>query len=353
MLKIQFVYLHEKCKMKFLQFITCNKCKRLKDICPHIHQYIQTKYNIQVSLYPDIIIAFYEGGPHPDQDRKLLDLLKRNVPIIVCERLDSASSHLLSTHDKAHRPNPIHPHLNDLLGIFKNYTLKPRSLHNEPTILSRYHYKLLQDIYPEYADDHAITPTNTLSEDVLNRIKTVPWDIGSSCLSPKYIGLTPDIKTLDVFCSVSLKFGSYYSVHRQACIDAINTLAPSLKKETKQLPYNQYISQLRKAKICISPYGLGEFSYRDYEAICCGAILIKPDMSYVETYPDIYQANKTYVSCKIDFSDLKEVVERVLNNYQDYEHIKTEALNIIKTKQLYDFIDVFCENVIQLYDKQE
>lgn len=352
MLNIQFIYLQDKGYNKFLHLITCNKCKKSKDICPHIRSYILDKHQIQISNHPDVIIAFYEGGPYVSQDQKLLNLLSKSIPVIVCERLDSASSHLLSTHDKAHKPNPIHPHLDKLLGVFKNYTLKPKTLHNEPTILSRYHYTLLRELYPQFPDTHAITPKNTLSSEILNKIRTVPWDSGSSFLSDKYIGLSSSNKTLDVFCAVSIKFGSYYTIHRQSCINALSSLNPNIKKETKQLPHNQYIQKLRESKICVSPYGLGEFSYRDYEAIYCGSLLIKPDMSHVETYPDIYEANKTYIPCKIDFSDLNEIIERVLNNYGDYAHIKDEALKRLRNKTKFDVLDLFCDNIKDLYEKR-
>ena len=42
---------------------------------------------------------------------------------------------------------------------------------------------------------------------------------------------------------------------------------------------------MRHSRICISPFGYGEICWRDFEAILCGCLVVKPDMSHVETNP--------------------------------------------------------------------
>ena len=54
----------------------------------------------------------------------------------------------------------------------------------------------------------------------------------------------------------------------------------------------------------------------------CGCILIKPDTSFVRTYPDIYLNDRTYISCKIDFSDLQEKVDYVKNNWNKFKEMR-------------------------------
>jgi len=39
----------------------------------------------------------------------------------------------------------------------------------------------------------------------------------------------------------------------------------------------------------------------------CGSLLVKPDMSHVRTWPDIFVPHETYVPVSWDFSDLEEV----------------------------------------------
>ena len=43
-----------------------------------------------------------------------------------------------------------------------------------------------------------------------------------------------------------------------------------------------------------------------------GVILIKPDTDHVLMYQDIYKSNVTYIPCKYDFSNLKNVIENTL-----------------------------------------
>ena len=48
-------------------------------------------------------------------------------------------------------------------------------------------------------------------------------------------------------------------------------------------------------------------------------------MSKVLTEPDFYIPMETYVPVKPDWSDLNEVVEKVLANYNDYQYIIDNA----------------------------
>jgi len=76
-----------------------------------------------------------------------------------------------------------------------------------------------------------------------------------------------------------------------------------------------YRKELRESKLSISPFGWGEVCYRDFESFISGAVLIKPDMSHLETYPNIYKDGKTYLSVSWSLEDLKDKVDYVLDNY--------------------------------------
>lgn len=56
----------------------------------------------------------------------------------------------------------------------------------------------------------------------------------------------------------------------------------------------------------ISPFGWGEICYRDFEAIIGGALLIKPDMSHIQTWPNIYNKNN-YFSISWDCNEIDSV----------------------------------------------
>jgi hypothetical protein len=52
--------------------------------------------------------------------------------------------------------------------------------------------------------------------------------------------------------------------------------------------------------------------WRDFEAAWAGALLVKPDMSHVETAPDLFVPDETYVPLQWDFEDLAAVIADVL-----------------------------------------
>jgi hypothetical protein len=117
---------------------------------------------------------------------------------------------------------------------------------------------------------------------------------------------------------ISARFGLSHSrpsvvAHRKAVADILHKRGV----DTSRIPLPDYFEEMRNAKISVSPFGVGEFCYRDYESIVCGATLLKPDMSHLETWPDFYKDNETYIAHKWDLSDLNEKIDFLLNN-DDY-----------------------------------
>jgi hypothetical protein len=113
----------------------------------------------------------------------------------------------------------------------------------------------------------------------------------------------------------------------------------------ERIPQWRYLLELRRAKLVFSPFGWGEVCLRDYQAVCSGCVLLKPDMSHVRTSPDIYQAHVTYVPLRWDLSDLEEVCRRCLQN-------ETAALTIAQTAQdrmrTYFERELFVDDIRQL-----
>jgi hypothetical protein len=83
---------------------------------------------------------------------------------------------------------------------------------------------------------------------------------------------------------------------------------------TGSVPQNLYYRELEESKIVFSPFGWGEVCFRDFEAVKAGAMLLKPDMSHLRTWPDIYIPWETYVPLAWDCSDLTEKAGRYLSD---------------------------------------
>jgi hypothetical protein len=93
------------------------------------------------------------------------------------------------------------------------------------------------------------------------------------------------------------------------------------------VPQNQYYQELYASKIVLSPFGWGEVCFRDFEAIISGSLLLKPDMSHIKTWPDVYVPYETYVPVKWDGTDIIEKAESWLANDRERRRIAENAYN--------------------------
>ncbi|RZI55142.1 MAG: glycosyltransferase family 1 protein [Pseudomonas sp.] len=110
--------------------------------------------------------------------------------------------------------------------------------------------------------------------------------------------------------------------------------------------HSRFLAELRRSKVCFSPFGYGEVCWRDYEAVLSGAVVLKPDMSHVETDPDIFVAWKTYAPVAWDLSDLRDVLDRLLS---DTVLRETLASNAFKAVQRWLNSDAFAHRVRSIF----
>jgi len=57
-----------------------------------------------------------------------------------------------------------------------------------------------------------------------------------------------------------------------------------------------YRDELRRAAAVLSPFGWGEICLRDFEAMVCGCALVKPSIDHIETWPDVFAEDSTYIA---------------------------------------------------------
>jgi len=113
----------------------------------------------------------------------------------------------------------------------------------------------------------------------------------------------------------------YYDEHRRILLETLDrTNYNVVKRESGiNIPQDQFYRNMYESKICMAPIGYGETAVRDIEAASFGSVLIKPDMSYVDTKPFIYEDGETYIACKYDWSDLEEKIDYVLSDYKELQ----------------------------------
>ena len=107
-----------------------------------------------------------------------------------------------------------------------------------------------------------------------------------------------------------------YTKHRKGLWNKLEPLKEKYKMITKKLPFNEYISNLHKSKISLSPYGQGEFCFRDLESMVVGTLILKPSHKMVDTLPNLMIDDETFIACKHDWSDLDEKIDYILSNFK-------------------------------------
>ena len=200
----------------------------------------------------------------------------------------------------------------DAKYLFKNQLLS-REDYKKPTAFNKWFFGNGSDLDLGY----------DIPKDEWNRIKLSGYNLGY--LLPQYRDFQPinKNKNIDV-CAIYQAKHNYsedhgtrndllYTNHRTAAWDKLDSKFLDIRKD--KLPYQEYIQTLYDSKIAISPFGMGELCFRDFECMQFGTIFIKPSMSIVNTTPNIYENNETYVSVNYDWSDLNEKVDYILSNF--------------------------------------
>lgn len=207
------------------------------------------------------------------------------------------------------------------LLLLKNSLLKNRSLYKQGWNLGRYYwgpgeYKL--DDFDIYSDRIVLSGANWLM---------THW----AGINPKWYQVEKkyDVSAMFQYPTKPIVYehgyeqSTFYDNNRKTIIDIINKLPYKIAKlnNGQRVSIDEYYNRISSSKIMLAPYGYGEMAPRDIESAMFGAILIKPNMEYIDTSPDIFKDNITYISCKHDFSDLHEKIEMVLENYENYLYI--------------------------------
>jgi len=182
---------------------------------------------------------------------------------------------------------------------------------------------------PEGCEDKLIPGWNLGTADTLSRLARYP-------LLRKFSRSVE--KTLDLTCRLTVREhddtdpNSIYFIHRSKCLEAVMALEGKFNiahnANGEQISYRTFQRELRESRMALSPFGWGEITDRDFRIINARTLLLKPDMSHLETYPDVFRAGETYAPVKWDFSDLEEVCEYYLSHPAETREITENAINV-------------------------
>jgi hypothetical protein len=170
-------------------------------------------------------------------------------------------------------------------------------------------------------------------------------------LSHPYWVKPPDFQTprpIDVHARLTPNGTPSIAYQRELLSKIIASDSRFLTGPTSQAQYNR---ELLQSKAVLSPFGWGELCLRDFEAIRSGAVLVKPKMDHLETWPNIFYPNHTYVPIQWDGSDLLSVVDEVLQDSQTQKRLAVEGYKVYAEQlaQMPERFERILEEIMQLY----
>jgi hypothetical protein len=248
---------------------------------------------------------------------------------------------------------------NDASGRLRNYVFPYVDIYAKPQLLKDVKY---------YQEDHK---TGDMHRDYVHE----QYQVDDPRVSKGTI-TDADIRKLKIGWNMALKNWNYFNAHFPIIMKLINQYSksyhirytmPDLVNRNKIIPYRvrywennptvtwwrkkteeklaevirqnpsyritspgivnpwQYNAEMRNALVTVSPFGIGEICYRDFESFFNGSLLFKPKMDHIRTWPDLYIEDETYISHEWDFSDFKDKLSSILSYPQRYEEVAREG----------------------------
>ena len=161
------------------------------------------------------------------------------------------------------------------------------------------------------------------------------------------IGSVPLLaRDIDISCRAGIPQNAWIKPLRSAAIGGVEALSDRFRvvASAERVPIEEYYEEMLRSRACVSPFGFGEVCWRDFEAILCGCLLIKPAMSHLRTLPDLFTPGRTCVTTQWDYSDLGEKSAPYLLNELERERIVEHARDVLTSSLRPDwFLERFRE----------
>jgi hypothetical protein len=277
---------------------------------------------------PDIIAIRPDWTENPNDVLNLCKNLRDNYfdsKIIMIDPFDQSSSRFFESL----------PYLN---AMVKYLSLKDKKLYLADYAAGVYAVQKLKDDFGvSPSDDWSVRSTVEKGQE--HKIVT-----GSFCIEPKLIKkikspinkwlLGMKDKNISLFCHMSCGKRDdleWYGKHRVKAVEQLKKLSRyniSVEAEylgEPRISSKEYVKRLKASKLVYSPLGWGEVTMRAYEALANQSLLVQPDISHLDMFPNIFVPNETYIPVKWDLTDLAEKSEYYMTHEAEAAEIVTKA----------------------------
>ncbi len=174
------------------------------------------------------------------------------------------------------------------------------------------------------------------------------WNIGLddkiAALFQKTKRYSSSAKDVDVVCRALVPETSWIFPMRNTVVENLEPIGSRFRLllPTQRVSQEQYLNEMRRSRICVSPFGFGEICWRDFEAVLCGCLLVKPDVGHLRTIPDIFDPDVTYIPVRWDYSDLRDKCIYFLEHESERARIADKAYETLADYYRHDrFLDTF------------
>lgn len=249
-------------------------------------------------------------------------------PVIIFERLDGSQM------GGARRWLPR------VNGVIKSYALQPPELHNKYD--GRVHAHFMREAGYAATDDKTRAPLGQplpqLSTAELRNIR-LGYGFGAypkvTNLFRQYIDWSSKREYAVHFAGHMQYDESEVEIHRRFAYKATNEWCLAHPKQGiavagRSLSVSDYYRTMFLSRAVVSPWGWGESAHRDYEAIMLGAVIIKPPMSHVNCWPQIYIPGQTCVECRPDFADVGDIIDQITKDWKLWTTRRQNARKLVE-----------------------
>lgn len=308
-----------------------------------------------------LLVGWFSGQDHDGLHKQLLEFLSNKYEVIsFMDDNDGTESHYL-----------------DLLGYFKVYYKKQVFVNKENYLLDFYGNRIFTDYYRQkFGINEEPLPKKlppVADRQDLKKIK-VSWNLAFGqypilkhrhyiarylfkitkgemmryCFSSNpFDGQIPAPGLLK--CQARFGFKGYresIGYQRKLFLEKVSGNPQFL---SGQIPFKDYNNEIKEVRAILSPFGWGEICFRDFEAILNGAVLVKPNMDHVETYPNVYLPNQTYLPVEWDGSNIETQVASLFENSAFMNEMRINAWEKLKNSysEIEDRIKMILEDFKQ------
>jgi hypothetical protein len=113
-----------------------------------------------------------------------------------------------------------------------------------------------------------------------------------------------------------------------------------------RLSRKDFEAAMASSRIMPSPFGWGEIGVRDFEAILYGAVLLKPQMSHMRTWPEVFVEGETYEAVSWDFTDLEAKIAGLLADEPKQAELVSNAQQVYADSVSPQGMEAFCDRFV-------